>query len=232
MSVSCNTIRDLLPLYHDDVCSKDTKTLIEEHLKTCKECQVCLDDIDTEVFKNGFDTNKEQEKVKLLKVFKRKLLKKNIMVSVISILCAFLVLSGVFGLVFRYQTPISYEEGLLNVSKSYDGPIDIIFNGNDYHRAHAMRRTVIKDGVEKDIVFIYYTDTIWTRHFSRSNEALQLTMGNSIIVDYRRGTQLGEISERDISAVYYLIADFNKLSGMSDEEFLAASQDAVLLWEN
>ena len=38
MSVSCDIIRDLLPLYHDGVCSEDSKKMVEEHLANCKSC--------------------------------------------------------------------------------------------------------------------------------------------------------------------------------------------------
>lgn len=36
---SCNVIRDLLVLYEDDVCSEDSRKLIEEHIATCEECR-------------------------------------------------------------------------------------------------------------------------------------------------------------------------------------------------
>lgn len=42
MTISCNTIKDLLALYHDGVCSTETKQLVEEHLKTCESCQAEL----------------------------------------------------------------------------------------------------------------------------------------------------------------------------------------------
>jgi predicted anti-sigma-YlaC factor YlaD len=38
MNISCKIIRDLLPLYHDDVCSGESRSLVEEHLKTCEGC--------------------------------------------------------------------------------------------------------------------------------------------------------------------------------------------------
>lgn len=38
MNVSCKVIEDLLPLYHDGVCSGDSRALVEEHLKTCETC--------------------------------------------------------------------------------------------------------------------------------------------------------------------------------------------------
>ncbi|MGG4342415.1 zf-HC2 domain-containing protein [Paenibacillus lautus] len=40
--VSCDIIQDLLPLYYDDVCSADTKALVEEHLSNCPDCREVL----------------------------------------------------------------------------------------------------------------------------------------------------------------------------------------------
>ena len=36
MKLSCDVINDLLPLYHDEVCSEATKKIVEEHLKECQ----------------------------------------------------------------------------------------------------------------------------------------------------------------------------------------------------
>ncbi len=38
MRLSCEIIRDLLPLYYDKVCSKESSSLIEEHLADCPQC--------------------------------------------------------------------------------------------------------------------------------------------------------------------------------------------------
>lgn len=38
-NISCNVIRDLLPSYMDGIASKDSVTLIEEHLAECAECR-------------------------------------------------------------------------------------------------------------------------------------------------------------------------------------------------
>ncbi len=37
--MKCSIIKDLLPLYIDDCCSNESTQLIEEHLKTCKDCK-------------------------------------------------------------------------------------------------------------------------------------------------------------------------------------------------
>lgn len=39
MKYSCNLIRDLLPLYCDGVCSKDSEEAVQEHISTCEECK-------------------------------------------------------------------------------------------------------------------------------------------------------------------------------------------------
>lgn len=39
MKVTCQVIEDLLPLYHDGVCSQASGALVEEHIKDCPSCQ-------------------------------------------------------------------------------------------------------------------------------------------------------------------------------------------------
>lgn len=36
---TCDVVRDLLPLYIDEACNEGSRELVEEHLKTCKECE-------------------------------------------------------------------------------------------------------------------------------------------------------------------------------------------------
>ena len=37
--MKCKIICDLLPMYIDEVCSDETKEVVEEHLETCSECR-------------------------------------------------------------------------------------------------------------------------------------------------------------------------------------------------
>lgn len=39
MKTTCKVIEDLLPLYHDGVCSGESKEAVEEHLKACEGCR-------------------------------------------------------------------------------------------------------------------------------------------------------------------------------------------------
>lgn len=42
MKVPCNIIEDLLPLYHDNVCSAESRAMVKEHLQTCEKCRTLL----------------------------------------------------------------------------------------------------------------------------------------------------------------------------------------------
>ena len=39
-------VQDLLPLYHDGVCSEKSRAAVEEHLKTCESCRNALAEMD------------------------------------------------------------------------------------------------------------------------------------------------------------------------------------------
>ena len=39
MKITCDIVRDLMPLYVDDVCSDDSRKLIEDHINHCSKCQ-------------------------------------------------------------------------------------------------------------------------------------------------------------------------------------------------
>lgn len=61
MSKQCKIIEDLLPLYHDGVCSEESKQMVQEHLAQCEECRSLLSKIDEELAAPA-----EVEDVKLL----------------------------------------------------------------------------------------------------------------------------------------------------------------------
>lgn len=44
--MNCNIVRDLLPLYHDGVCSEESRAAVEGHLAGCEACRQVLADMD------------------------------------------------------------------------------------------------------------------------------------------------------------------------------------------
>ena len=39
MKIGCEIIKDLLPLYHDEICSEESKVAVENHLYECEDCK-------------------------------------------------------------------------------------------------------------------------------------------------------------------------------------------------
>lgn len=46
-NIDCNIICDLLPLYMDHVCSKQSEELVNAHLQTCEKCRKIFDEMHT-----------------------------------------------------------------------------------------------------------------------------------------------------------------------------------------
>ena len=77
MSISCGIIKDLLPLYHDDVCSGESKAVIDEHLAICVDCKTELMAMQSNLSFGTSERNmKEAEAVKnLCKRWKKGMMK-------------------------------------------------------------------------------------------------------------------------------------------------------------
>ena len=59
MKTDCEIIRDLLPLYVDDICSEKSRELVDEHLRECTECGSLLDRLKRTEIENGLKAEKE-----------------------------------------------------------------------------------------------------------------------------------------------------------------------------
>ena len=47
--MKCEIIRDLLPLYVDEICSKEASYEIESHLKDCDKCKHIFEQMNVEI---------------------------------------------------------------------------------------------------------------------------------------------------------------------------------------
>ena len=97
MSVSCDIIKDLLPLYLDDVCSSDSKTAVTEHISTCEKCNAELRAMQKEVpiNKTGQNMTEAEAVMNLSRRWKKgmtKSLLKGILIAILSIAALFTVL--------------------------------------------------------------------------------------------------------------------------------------------
>ena len=73
MNKECEVIRDLLPLYADEVCSDTSRELVREHLQECPECSALLEKLRTsEKIESDLQEEKEHVIQYQAKRFKRR----------------------------------------------------------------------------------------------------------------------------------------------------------------
>lgn len=105
MKYPCNLIKDILPLYHDQICSDETNKIVETHLDECTGCkeyydQMCASDYLEDVI---YDKSKSEQVAESYKKVKKKTAKK----------IALIVLAAVLGAIVIYSLIISLTLGFL-----------------------------------------------------------------------------------------------------------------------
>ena len=69
---NCDIVRDLLPLYADDVCSGESRRVVDEHLKECPACADMLKALRTSEIEAGLREEKNEVIRYQAKRFKRR----------------------------------------------------------------------------------------------------------------------------------------------------------------
>ena len=233
--MNCNIIKDLQPLYHDDVISEESSELVEEHLKTCLECRNMLEGI-RENIKAENDSSLEKPIISGFKALKKRLYRKTIFTVATSIICAVAVVAALFYGVFFYETPVSYIEMTQTVTKPIDSELDFITNEWSHNSV-----SIIQDG---DVLYYCYSDTFWTRYIVKPNRQPTIRIYSFIEPELPELPELPEMFEipelpeipdlrtiiGEVTKIYYLEGNLSKLA-QNYASFLKVSADAVLVWK-
>ena len=92
--ITCDVIRDLLPLYCDGVCSQDSRELVREHLEDCRECRGLLQKMRQECVLPGEEEQAHETVVRDMAVSWKKGLRRSFLKGALIMLCACAVLVG------------------------------------------------------------------------------------------------------------------------------------------
>lgn len=89
MKYPCELVRDLLPLYQDEVCSPESRVIVEEHLKECQPCRKVQKQLQDTTIEDRLQREGEQ----VIDRYKKQVKKKTFLVgSVIAAILAIPVL--------------------------------------------------------------------------------------------------------------------------------------------
>lgn len=227
MKISCNIIEDLIPLYYDEVCSEDSKKIIEDHLKECERCNNYLKSLSSENFQEKVNIDTEVVKVNTFKLLKKRLFRKNIKIAIFSIVSIVII----YSFIFKLELPIRYKEGLVLSQEIEESNIKLSFLGDNFYKNYFLIKTIEVNGEEKNILMIYYTDTIWTKLSSK-----QLFKTNNTVGLASRGENFwgaGNFEninvDKDIDRVYYTVGNYEKL--LNDKEMDIILEESTLIWK-
>jgi len=257
--INCAIIKDLLPLYADNVLSKESNALVCEHLATCANCKNELASMRSEVTKSRM--NDEDAKIKVMKSVKRKIFMQKVSAAIAA--CLLVIVFAFVGIyfVFHHSMPIVYEQGRVwvemrtvkvrNYPGSYAGSHMSIFGVfgrvNDYE-AGSYDNSITQTANVLD--FTSSRDFSGISTHSRELDingvytAVILIAANQTLAtrwwpdhDRNWSFRLAAAYENDVSPlpieVFYVATLPNRaryLWAMSDEDFFAQRENGILLW--
>ena len=223
MKTSCEIIKDLLPLYHDNVCSAESRVLIEEHLEECPTCKELLKAISDEL---AHPTSAIDEK-KPLKAFqailKRMKLKSFLMGAAIAIVASLALMTAISWLTQpRWTVPIELLE-VTDVAQLSDGRIAFTLAIDGDRNLYQFGWTVSGDGS----CFYRVTRTL----FGRSNSYDLLQSGELDLRNTEDSAQLHVLRYVvDIAALN--ATEQSRGSGIVITAFyIGTRSNAILVWE-
>lgn len=154
MKVTCNVIKDILPLYIENMLSDDTRTMVEEHIEQCQQCRDYLDDKKI-ISKMPIDTNISP----LLKI-KSTLRRKKIQTVILSIMFSIIVFIITIALLTAPEY-IPYSGQSVTINEIGNSSIMAIFNDTVYGYNISMYKTEDNTGYVYDITT---WNSIWNRN--------------------------------------------------------------------
>ncbi len=221
MKYPCNVIRDLLPLYVDEVCSLESRKMIEEHLKECSECKAYMESMSDDVPKENkiirVDPESESRKASSLRNIKKKFQRRQIFTAVITALIIVCVSIAVIGGLKRTKRIVEYEDNL-SVSM-VDGSLVGRLYGSSYIDLKIRNISVDDGGTSSNYIFYRVSDTVWDDISTNKN-----MMTEYVICPEEKSADM-------VDRVYYYTGDYSGLENMNEAELQTVIQNSILLWE-
>ena len=218
MKYPCSLIQDLLPLYHDGVCSEESNKIIEAHLSECSSCKdyynsLCEAD---EIFAAPQNAELEMKKAASFCSVKRKIRKKQIFVVVLAFAIFAVVSFSIVGLLKKSEQVISYEDNI-SVSMVDDSLIGRL-QGNQANYLKIKQVEIENSGQKDTYLFFYLSGTKWDDILTNDD-----VFSEYVLCAADKG------AER-IDRVFYYTGDYTGIESMDIGDLQKIIDNSVLLW--
>lgn len=237
MNNKCNLIKDILPLYVEDMVSTDTREFVREHLEHCEKCHA-----EFERMRKPADSIPDTDIVPLKRIKKDLFIKRLQTIFFTAILmCA--IVTVVFGILTSPKF-FPYSDNLLNVIDGSDGDIIIIFD--DKVTGYSCIKE-FNDETETEVYSINAWTTTWDLYTSnRGKQSMVISSetenkiqifftqndGSEDVLVYGLNDNTGEnvvTLPRQILLPYFLLA-FLALVILAILRLLLRNKQAVIVW--
>jgi hypothetical protein len=226
--ITCEVMKDLMPLYVDRMLSEDSTALLEEHLANCEACRGALKKLKQEANPiEGMENRDQEEKTKdAFKKIRRSIRRQRMIAVCISVFCVLAAVRVGYYCYAEKESYISYEDsGLvmqgdkLYATKTYYGRMSSIISP------------------DQTVQFIQMQETAEVKKVYPSVSCKQLVEDYSDQLDPSQRTYEDEDKLSGIEKVYYLPEEYvNYRFDYDDPEKGAAQtkeleENSILLWE-
>ena len=237
MSNKCNLIKDILPLYAEDMVSTDTREFVDKHLEHCAECRAEFEHI-----RKPAEFIPDTDIVPLKRI-KKELFIKRLQTVFFTATLACAVVAVVFG-VLTAPDFFPYSDGLVNVIDSSDGNIILSFN-NKVTGYSCIKE--LDSNAETAVYRINAWTATWDLFFSdrgNQNMVIPADAGTKIQIFYAQNNGSEDVLiyganentkedtitlPRQILMPYFLFA-FLALAVLAVLRFLLRNRPAIILW--
>ena len=237
MNNKCNLIRDILPLYVEDMVSRDTREFVREHLEHCEKCRT-----EFEHMQKPGDFIPHADLVPLKRI-KKELFMKRLQTIFFTAILACAILTIAFGILTAPKF-FPYSDDLLHVIDSSYGDIIITF---DEKVTGYSCNEVFDMETETEIYRINAWTTTWDLYLSnrgKQNMVIPFEQETKIQIFYAQNDgsedvliyglkenteENGVTLPRLILMPYFLLA-FLALVVLAILRFLLRNKQAIIVW--
>lgn len=210
MKYPCDVIQDLLPLYYDEACSKESCRIVEEHIRECDSCRKMYEELSAVGSEIPQFNDYEEQKANSLHKIKKAITRKQI-ISIIATIFALIVALNIAVSALKHS--VQEIDSTVDISvRMADGNIMARLQGSKWHDATLKR---IETG-GKTYIFFALKDTKWDR----------LVTGSEMYSEYLICSK--DKSADSVDEVYYYSGDYSDLE-YRDVNWL--TEQSVLLWK-
>lgn len=228
-NISCEVIKDLLPLYIDGAASEGSKKLVEDHVKDCADCRKEMKEMSERV-SIPVSGKAEMEKAELFAGIRRAFRRKKVRVAVVSAVAAVLAVTGIYVALVIPSMVIPYEDGLMKITE-HDDKVYAQFTGDNYSGVYlftADRREA--DGTVTTVAAIYYDETLYSRFIEpliKKDKAFDNICVNETYWETNDSGNTVDVNP-ELKALYY---SPKKIDGRSTD-WEKDVDEMELIWEN